>query len=338
MSSASVCVVGTDATMVYDALHNVIGRALGDLDPSIALQDFTVKDVTATSAESIISKVIEALNTPPFLAERRVVVVRDAQLLVAQEAAQLGEWMAEPAPATVLVVAVVGAKSHRLAKAADEVVEVNVGTRGADRVAFVKAKMGEYGVVIDQSTAQRVADQVGDDVARVDALARTLQSIYGTAPLNFARLEPYLGEAGDVPLWDLTDSIDAGDAARAITVARRMLTSRQRAGLQIVSALERHYLNMARLEGSGVATKDEAASLLGISAFPASKALAMSERLGARRLATAVGWITDADLALKGSLSYGGRDLDSDLDATELTVIELLVARLARLSYGARRR
>jgi len=34
----------------------------------------------------------------------------------------------------------------------------------------------------------------------------------------------------------------------------------------------------------------------------------------------------------------GGKDLDSDLDVTELTVIEVLVARLARLSFGARRR
>jgi hypothetical protein len=51
-----------------------------------------------------------------------------------------------------------------------------------------------------------------------------------------------------------------------------------------------------------------------------------------------VHWITDADLDLKGGVSYGGKDLESDLDVTELTVIEVLVARLARLSFGARRR
>ena len=35
--------------------------------------------------------------------------------------------------------------------------------------------------------------------------------------------------------------------------------------------------------------------------YPAGKALAMAERLGAQRLATAVHWITEADLALKGA-------------------------------------
>jgi DNA polymerase III subunit delta len=338
VSSPSVCVVGTDSTMVYDAVHNVVANALGDLDPSFALQDFTAKDVTASPGESTLPRVLEALNTPPFLVERRVVVVRDAQLLVADEVALLTQWMGSPAPGTVLILAVVGSKANRLVKAASEVVEVNVGTRVADRVAFVKSKMDEYGVVVDPSTAQRVADQVGDDVARIDALARTLQSIYGSAPLTFARIEPYLGDAGDVPAWDLTDAIDAGDATKAIVVARRMLKSRQRAGLQIVSILQRHYLNMARLEGSEVRTKEEAATLLGVNAYPAGKSLQMADRLGAERLTSAVHWITDADLALKGGVSYGGKDLDSDLDVTELTVIEVLVARLARLTYGARRR
>jgi DNA polymerase-3 subunit delta len=198
--------------------------------------------------------------------------------------------------------------------------------------------VGEYRVSIDHATAQRVAEQVGDDVARVDALARTLQSIYGSAPVDFRHIEPYLGDAGDVPVWDLTDALDAGDAAKAIVVARRMLESRRRGGLQIVAALQRHYLNMSALEGSEARSKDEAAALLGINAFPAGKALAMAERLGSARLTTAVHWITDADLALKGAVSYGGKDLESDLDVTELTVIEVLVARLARLSFGARRR
>ncbi len=324
--------------MVYDAVHNAIGQALGDLDPSFALQDFTAKDVTLSGGEPVVPLVIEALNTPPFLVDRRVVVVRDAQLLVADEVSALTQWMAKPAPGAVLIVAVVGAKSNKLVKAAAEVIEVNVGSRTADRVAFVKSKMDEYGVQVDHSTAQKVAEQLGDDVARVDALARTLQSIYGTAPLVFARVEPYLGDAGDVPAWDLTDAIDAGDATKAITVARRMLESRRRAGLQLVSMLQRHFLNMSALEGSEARTKEEAAALLGVNAFPAGKSLQMAERLGAERLTTAVHWITDADLALKGGVTYGGKDLESDLDVTELTVVEVLVARLARLSFGARRR
>ena len=333
-----VAVVGTDATMVYDSLHNVIGEAVGDLDPSFALEDFTAKDVTAAGLESVISRVMGALNTPAFLVERRVVVVRDAQLFLADEVDQLLDWIGSPTPSTTLVLAVVGAKSNKLVKAASDVVEVNVGSRSVERVSFVVDKMAEYRVSVDRHVCQQVADQVGDDVARVDALARTLRSIYGTAPLNFAHIEPYLGDAGDVPEWDLTDAIDGGDATKAIVVARRMLDSKSRAGLQIVNILQRHYLRMARLEGSGVRGEEEAAALLGINKYPAGKSLRVSERLGPERVSTAVHWITQADLNLKGGVSYGGKDLDTDLDVTDLTVVEVLVARLAKMTQGARRR
>jgi len=131
-------------------------------------------------------------------------------------------------------------------------------------------------VNVDHEAAVKITDRLGDDVARVDGLARTLQTIYGTAQLNFTHVEPYLGDAGDVPEWDLTDAIDGGDATKAIVVARRMLDSKGRAGLQIVNILQRHYLRMAKLEGSGVRSADEAGALLGVKGFPATKALQMS--------------------------------------------------------------
>ena len=336
MSAVSTVVVGTDATMVYDALHNVVAEALGDLDPSFALQDFTVKDVT-NAGESVISAVMEALNTPPFLVARRVVVLRDAQGLLSDEVATLQDWMSRPAPDVALVVAVVGAKSHKLVKAAQTVVEVNVGSRVKDRVAFVSEKMAQYRVSIEPAAAARVADQVGDDVARVDSLARLLASVYGTAPLALSHIEPYLGDAGGVPEWDLTDALESGNATKAITIARRMLDSRGRAGVQIIFMLQRYYLRMARLEGAEVSSPEEAAQLLGMNPFGAKKLLAMANRMGAERIADAVHLIADADVDLKGGVSYGGKDLNTDQDVTDLTVIEVLVARLARLSLSARR-
>ena len=332
---AVTAVVGTDATMVYDALHNAIVAALGDLDPSFALQDFTVKDVT--TGESVISSVLEALNTPPFLVARRVVVVRDAQALAADEVAPLLSWMQHPASDVSLLLAVVGAKSNKLVKAAGEVIEVNVGTRVKERVAFVNEKMTEYRVNVDDFTAAHISERVGDDVARVDSIARLLASVYGSAPLNLAHVEPYLGDAGAVPEWDLTDALESGDATTAITVARRMLDSRGRVGVQIIFMLQRYYLRMARLDGAPVTSADQAAQLLGMNPFGAKKLLSTAGRMGTERISDAVRLIAQADLDLKGGVSYGGKDLDTDQDVTDLTVIEVLVARLARLSASARR-
>ncbi len=325
---SSVCVVGSEATMVYDALHRQVELALDGLNPS-ALQVYTAKDVT-TGSEPILASVLEALNTPGLLAERRVVVVRDAQLLLADEVAALAQWMQSGATDADLLLAVVGAKSHKLVKAAATVVDVNVGSRLDDRAEFVASTLASYGVGLARDDARRVAEVVGDDVARVDALARTLRSIYGERSVRYVDLEPYLGDAGDLPEWDLTDAIDAGDATKALEVARRMLDSRSRVGLQIVNLLQRYYLRLARLEGSGARTPEDAASLLGIKAYPAGKALRSATRLGGARLGAALSLIARADEDLKGGVDYG-RDPESDADVTDATVIEVLVARLARM-------
>lgn len=339
MTRPVIVVVGTDATMVYDALHNAVAVALGDLDPSFALQDFTAKDVASTSNESVASAILEALNTPPFLVAKRVVVVRDAQQLLADEVSALEAWMKNPAPDVELLVAVVGTKAHKLVKAAGEVITAGTaGNKRDDRVSFVSDKLKQYRVSADAQTVTRICDHFGDELERVDALARLLASMYGSAPVNFAHVEPYLGDVGNVPEWDLTDAVDRGDVAKAIVVARRMLDSRGRAGLQIVNMLQRHFLRMARLEGLGLRNGEAAGELLGINKFPAGKALEGAERLGPDRISDAVNMITQADLDLKGAVSYGGKSLETDQDLTDLTVVEVLVARLARLSQSARRR
>ncbi len=331
---SSIAIVGQDGTMVYDEVRRVLVETLGDLDPAIALVDVTAREA---GAEEALARALEALRTPGFLVARRVVVVREAQALSSEEAKALEAWMADPTPDADLVVAVVGSKAHRLVKAAGRVVEASVGTRAKDRSAFVETRLRDYGLVPDAECVEFVAERVGEEVARVDALARTLVTIFGPGPVSAAQVAPYVGDAGAVPPWDLTDAIDRGDVAGALATARRMLESRERSGLQLISLLERHYLAMVRLEGAGVRSREEAAALLSMSPFPAEKALRGAQRLGRERLAGAVSFLAQADADLKGGTDFGGRDLESDEDATEATVLEVLVARLASLSRSARR-
>ena len=315
--------------MVYDVVRRRLDDLMGERDQT-ALQVFTAKDA-AGPGDSVLPGVLEALNTPSLLGERRAVLVRDAHLLLGDETAALVAWMQADSDEADLVLAVVGPKSHRLARAARTLVETGVGTRLEDRVRFVVDTLGAYGVRLGDPGERRVAQVIGDDVARVDALGRTLQAIFGSTEVGFEDIEPYLGAAGDVPEWDLTDALDAGDATKAIVVARRMLDSGSRVGLQIVNILQRYFLRLARLEGSGARNAEEAAAVLGIKAYPAGKALRSASRLGADRLGAALGMISRADEDLKGGVDYG-RSGEGDVELTELAVVEVLVARLARLA------
>ena len=84
-----------------------------------------------------------------------------------------------------------------------------------------------------------------------DGVLDTLESTYGTGRrLTVAEIEPFLGESGSVPPWDLTDAIDRGDTPGALTQLRRMMDGGDRHALQVLGTLHSHYARMLRLDGA----------------------------------------------------------------------------------------
>ena len=159
-------------------------------------------------------------------------------------------------------------------------------------------------------------------MGRLAGLLDTLAAAYGRgATVAAPDLEPFLGEAGALAPWDLTDAVDAGRTAPALEVLHRMLTAGESHPLVVLAVLHKHFRQMLRLDGSGVTSPEQAAEVLGIrSAFPARKALAQANRLGTARIARAVQLLAAADLDLRGTTGLDGA-----------LVVEVLVARLSRL-------
>ncbi len=135
-------------------------------------------------------------------------------------------------------------------------------------------------------------------------------------------IEPFLGETGDVPPWELTDAIDSGKIDVALDKLNRMTEAGGRHPLQIMASLQTHYTRMLRLDGAPIAGEKQAAQLLGMkgSTFPAKKALTQSKKLGSGGVRKAIELLADADRGLRGDSGW----------PPEL-VMEVLVARLANL-------
>ena len=83
-------------------------------------------------------------------------------------------------------------------------------------------------VRLDRRAQDLVRERLGEDVASAPALLRRLAGAHGDgAKLDADAVEPLLGEAGSVPPWELTDSIDRGDTPGAIDALHRMLGLRR---------------------------------------------------------------------------------------------------------------
>jgi DNA polymerase-3 subunit delta len=226
-----------------------------------------------------------------------------------------------------------GTKASPLAKAVQEVIDTNVGRRDKDVAAYLTKTFEEEGLQFDGSVISQIVHVLGEEVSRVKPLATLLRSVYGTAPLKFSHIEPYLGTEGNVPEWDLTDAVDNGNTREAVGVVSRMLQSEGREPVQIVGIFERHYLRAAALVGVDVRSAEDAAAILTeiagrkVAPFTGGKMLRVAKSLGSEGLSKALRIVSDADRDVKG--------------ATKLepeAVVEVLAARLARLNLAARRR
>ncbi|MFZ2058583.1 MAG: hypothetical protein WAV54_14345 [Acidimicrobiales bacterium] len=275
--------------------------------------------------ELMIGPVLDALFTPAFLADRRIVVLRDAEHLSSSQAAELASRLGEPFAPNILVLAVVGkalpAALLKAVKARGREIDTSPGSSKAARAQWLSEQLLTATVHLDAAARRLLEEHLGEDVSRLHALLDVLTAAYGEGGrVTPAELEPFLGEEGGAPPWDLTDALDSGDGEKAVQVARRLLGPGGRHPFQLLATLHKHYGAMLRLDGSGVTDPGAAASLLGMSPYPARKVLTQGRRLGAERVARAVSLIADADIDLRGMLDWPG-----DL------VIEVLVARLAQL-------
>ena len=325
---------GSEPVLLADAasarLADVVGaRDHGELVDTFSGDDYAIADaVMAASAVSMFGD--------------RVIVARNASRFTVAELAPLLTYAADPNPTSVILVVWdkpvgSGVNANPVPKKLTDavkacgglVIECDVSSNAKVRQVWLDEHLAAATVKFLPPTKALIQSRLGEDVSRLGGLLRLLEATYpaGTklAPED---VEPFLGDAGSVPPWELTDAIDKGDVTTAVVKLRRMMSAGERHPLQLISTLNTHFQRMLRLDGAAVRSEADAAELLGMkkgSTFPAKKAMEQGRRLGSERIARAIDLLARADVDLRGATGVPAE-----------TVMEVLVARLARLT-GARR-
>ena len=321
-------VKGDDEVLLRDAAREVVHALAGDIDPGLAVEEVGRERFAPLEAsEPTIVPLVDAAQTPPFLTDRRVVVGRDIEIFTkTAQVAPLVAYLADPLPTTSLVLVWSGGRVPKsLLDAITACKGVQVDTSPGRKIAgWVDEHVAAAGLRLDRAATDRLVAWLGDDPQRLVGVLGTLVGSFGEgARLGVADLEPFLGEAGGVPPWELTDALDRGDIATALAKLHRMTAGGGRHALQVMATLQSHYGRMLMLDGAAVAGEKDAAQLLGLkgSTFPARKVLGQSRKLGHDGVVRAIDLLAGADLDLRGGKAW-----------PDLLVLEVLVARLARLA------
>jgi DNA polymerase-3 subunit delta len=312
-------ITGDDESLVLSAVTELVHRLVGTEDRTLMVDDFSGDDYELRA-------VVDAAQTMPFLTDKRVVVARDIGRFTADDVSPLVAYLNDPLPSTDLVMVAGGGRMAKslvdaAKKAGGTTTNTTPPTSKRDRSMWIEEQVAGAGMMLDSSALALIAGWMGEEPGRLSGVLETLQSTYGNdRKLSAGDVEPFLGDSGSVPPWDLTDAIDRGDTTAALSMLARMISSRH--PLQVMATLHSHYVRLLKLDGAEANTEQAVADVLGIKAgFPARKALDQYRRLSSGGVARAIDLLAQADLDLRGQ-----RDLPEEL------VMEVLVARLSRLS------
>lgn len=318
---------GDDDSVRRDAVRHLVEELIGGEDRSLAVEEVEVAGPESDDGNDPLLALVDAAQTPPFLTDFRVVLGRITEKRERNDLVQpLVDYLVDPLPSTRLVLEwrtgkIPKALAEAITRAGGQQVDTSPGRRTAE---WVTEHLTEAHLKVDADGRKRLVGWVGDEPSRLLGLIDLLRSTYGTGvKITAAEIEPFLGDDGGVPPWDLTDAIDRGDRTTALELLQRMIGQGERHPFQVLSTLHSHFARMLRLDGAEVAGEKQAAELLGMkgSTFPARKAMGQARKLGHDRIVRCIALLAEADLDLRGGKAW-----------PDHLVLEVLVARLTTIS------
>ena len=177
-----------------------------------------------------VAGIVDAVRTLPMMAPRRVVVVMQAETILApkresEAAARAMEQLEallkapEPTAALVLVATTIDKRSRifKLLLKQAAIVECGVLESPADAERWVQNRVAAAGAAIDPAAARLVAQRAGVDVKRLRAdVERLLLYALGQKQITLEDVRAVTGPAALQDDWAMTNAIEAGQTGEAL--------------------------------------------------------------------------------------------------------------------------
>jgi DNA polymerase-3 subunit delta len=255
---------GKDAYLQSSRFEAVIDGLLTSEERAMCLYQVAGKDANITD-------VLDELRTLPFLAERRVVAIRDGDKFISENRPILEKYFEKPSPSGVLVLVVqTWLKTTRLAKMLAKVgqliavEEMKPGQLPQYAANYAKA---QYGKGFDRGANQLLVELAGDSPGRIASEVDKLAVYVGSAKsITADDIEKLIGHNRSFNVFAVIDAITAGNAGLAVERLRKMFASDKDSRFTSVGAFAFQFRRMfnAKVLISGGMNEYQAASKLRI--------------------------------------------------------------------------
>ena len=236
---------GEEEFLKEAAVRQLVAAAV---DPATRDFNLEMRRGADLSAESLAS----LLDTPPMMADRRAVVVREVSALRKDARQALDRYLARPASDVVVVlVAPAGAKVDKPLAELTAAVEFQplTGDRVPKWIAHHAATA--LGATITPEAAALLQSAVGSDLpqlaAELDKLASFVDGGAGAPPrpIDEEAVAAVVGVRRGETMGDLLDAVAARDARRAVALVDHVLAQPKTSLVQVIMALSTQTLALA---------------------------------------------------------------------------------------------
>jgi DNA polymerase-3 subunit delta len=315
-------IAGGEIDPVY-CLHGperfLIDRCLGLLKTAVLgpsaghglnLDAFELKETGLTAA-------LNAAQTLPMFAKRRLVVGRGIDLLKSEELEGLSAYAADPNPKSCLVLTgekIDGRLKPFMALKKAGFVHEFPRLRDRELPAWIAREASARKIAIDADGAQALAESAGPDLGRLAQALEQLSLYVGSGGrIRREEVETLIAETRERGVFELTKAIGDGNVPRSLALVGNMLANREpplRIQFMLVRQL-RQIWRAKELVAAG-APRMEIAGAVGIAPFFLDDVLLPARRMSEAALERSFRRLYQSDRALKSSR------LDAELAITRL--------------------
>ncbi|MGE5296194.1 MAG: DNA polymerase III subunit delta [Solirubrobacterales bacterium] len=235
-------IAGKDESLVGAKAQELVDELLDAQQRMTAL-------LTVDGDEAVVSEVLDELKTVPFLADKRVVLVKNADGFVSKNREFLEHYFEKPANTGILILTVGSWDARtRLAKMLPKVGSLTTMETppkwklGEHLVGHTLAK---YKVILNRDAADMLVELIGDELAQLYNEVEKLILFAGDQKrITTAHVESLIGQHRVYGAFEVIDAITAGNPGQAVTRLRNMFDQDKTAEYTVVGAFAYHLRRM----------------------------------------------------------------------------------------------
>ena len=240
--------VGSDPYLLHEGRRGVRENVFGDADPGAGLEELD-------GPEADLARLFDTLRTPPLLAPRCLVFIRDADKFVQQVREALEKYLDAPAPHAALCLEV--AKWNPETKLGKRVARIGLcvqcETTQPHRIPawLTREARQRHGKELPFAAAQMLLEHLGPDMGALISALEMLDLYTGQArAIDTADVDALIARGHHERVWALADAVAERRLLRALELLDAFWTEGMTAP-QIVGLLRMQFRQLVRVLAFG---------------------------------------------------------------------------------------